>query len=56
MFREHDGNNEPLAEGDDDDNEEYNEDNDIPNDNNKYAIGLMVLTSPSMMAMTSMKL
>jgi hypothetical protein len=46
-LRERDGNDEPLAEGDDDDDDEYNEDGNIPNDDAKYAIGLMVLTSPS---------
>jgi hypothetical protein len=30
-LREHDGNGEPLAEGDDDDKDKYNEDGDIPN-------------------------
>jgi hypothetical protein len=29
-FRESDGNDKPLAEGDNDNNEEYNEDNNIP--------------------------
>jgi hypothetical protein len=34
MFREHDGNYKPLAEGDndDDDNNEYDEDGNIPDD------------------------
>ncbi len=44
---EHDGNDNPLAEGDNnDDKDEYNKDGDIFNDNNGYAIGLMVSTSP----------
>ncbi len=30
MLREHDGNNEPLAEGDDDNNNKYNKDGNIP--------------------------
>jgi hypothetical protein len=42
-LQEHDGNNEPLAEGNDDDNnDEYDKDGDIPNNNEEYAIGLMV--------------
>jgi hypothetical protein len=32
MLREHDGNDEPLAKGDNDDNNEYDEDGDIPDD------------------------
>ncbi len=43
---EHDGNNEPLAEGDNNDNNKYNNDGKIPNNNNEYAVGLTVLTSP----------
>ncbi len=43
---EHDGKDEPLAEGNNDDDNEYNKDSNIPNDDDKYAIGLMVLTSP----------
>jgi hypothetical protein len=31
-LREHDGNNVPLAEGNDDDDDEYGEDGDIPDD------------------------
>jgi hypothetical protein len=59
MLRERDG-NKPLAEGDDDDDNEYDEDDNIPNNDNKYAIGLIVLTSrstsPSTRAMSSLKL
>jgi hypothetical protein len=47
-LREHDGNDKPLAEGKDDDNDEYDKDGNIPNDNDKYAVGLMVSTSPLM--------
>ncbi len=35
---ERDGNDEPLAEGDDDDEDEYGEDGDIPNDDDEYAL------------------
>jgi hypothetical protein len=31
MLREHDGNNAPLAEGNDKNNDEYHEEGDIPN-------------------------
>ena len=31
---ERDGNNKPLAEGDEDDDDKYSEDSNIPNDNN----------------------
>jgi hypothetical protein len=31
-LREHDGNNKPLAEGDDDNDNEYDKDGNIPND------------------------
>jgi hypothetical protein len=34
-LREHDGNNEPLAEEDNDEYDEYDKDADIPNDDNK---------------------
>ncbi len=54
-LRECDGNDEPLAEGDDNDGDEYKEDGDIPNDDDQFAIGLTVSTSPSTRAMTSMK-
>ncbi len=33
-----DGNEEPFAEGDDDDDNEYCKDGDIPNDDDEYAI------------------
>ncbi len=52
-FWEHDGNDEPLAEGDDEDNDKYNDDGNFPNDNDKYAVGLMVSTSSSTRATTS---
>jgi hypothetical protein len=35
---ERDGNNEPHAEGDDDNNNMYGKDGDIPDDNDKYAL------------------
>ncbi len=55
---ERDGNDEPLVEGDgnDDKDNEYDKDGDIPNNDNKYAIGLMVSMSPSTRTTTSMKL
>ncbi len=37
---ERDGNNEPLAEGDEDDDDEYGKDVDIPDDDNEYAFGV----------------
>ncbi len=37
---ERDGDDEPLADGNEDDNNEYGKDGNIPNDNNKYAIGV----------------
>ncbi len=55
-LREHDGNNKPLAEVNDDDDDKYDEDGNIPNNNNEYAVGLTVLTSPSTRGTTSMKL
>jgi hypothetical protein len=42
-----DGNNEPLAEGDDDNNnDEYGNDSDIPDNNNKYPIGIGGVNEP----------
>ncbi len=35
---EHDGNDEPLAEGNDDDDNEYSEDGNIPDGDNEYAL------------------
>ncbi len=40
MLGEHDGSNEPLAEGNKDDNDKYGKDGNIPDDDNKYAIGV----------------
>ncbi len=37
---EHDGNNKPLAEGNEDDNNEYGKDADIPDDDDEYAVGV----------------
>jgi hypothetical protein len=37
---ERDGNNEPLAEGDEDDNDKYGKDGDIPNNEDEYAVGV----------------
>ncbi len=35
---ERDGNDKPLAEGNDDDNDEYGKDGNIPDDDNEYAL------------------
>jgi hypothetical protein len=40
MLGERDGNNDPLAEGDENNDDEYGKDDDIPDDNNKYAVGV----------------
>jgi hypothetical protein len=40
MLGERDGNVEPLAEGDKDDDDEYGEDRNIPDDDDKYAVGV----------------
>ncbi len=39
LLGERDGNDEPLAEGDKDDNNKYSKDGNIPNDDDKYAVG-----------------
>ncbi len=56
IIRERDGNDKPLDEGDEDDNNQNNEDGNIPNDNDKYTVSLTVSTSPSTRATMSMKL
>jgi hypothetical protein len=38
MLGERDGNNKPLAEGNDNNDDEYGEDSDIPNNNDEYAL------------------
>ncbi len=43
---ERDGNDEPFAEGDDNDYDKYGEDGNISNDNNKYAIGIDGVDKP----------
>ena len=43
---EHDGNDEPLAEGNEEDDDEYGKDGDIPNDDDEYAIGINGLSEP----------
>jgi hypothetical protein len=43
---ERDGNGEPLAEGDDDDDDEYGEDGNIPVDDDEYAVGLDGVDEP----------
>ncbi len=37
---ERDGNNEPLAEGNEDNNDVYSKDGDIPNEDDEYNIGI----------------
>ncbi len=56
MLRECDDNEEPLAEGNNNDDDEYNKDSNIPKDEDKYAVGLTVSTSPLLRATISMKL
>ncbi len=43
---ERDGSNELLAEGDEDDNDEYGKDSDIPDDNDEYAVGVDGVSEP----------
>ncbi len=43
---EHDGNDKPLTEGDKDDDDEYDENGDIPDDDNKYAVGVNGVGKP----------
>ncbi len=38
MLGECDGNDKPLAEGDDNNNNKYGKDGDIPDDNDEYAL------------------
>ncbi len=56
MLRERDVNDEPLAEGNNNNDDKFNKDGNIPNENNEFAIGLMVSTSPLTRVTTSMKL
>ncbi len=37
---ERDGNDEPLAEGNEDDDDKYGKDSDIPDDDDEYAVGV----------------
>ena len=46
MLGEHDGNNEPLAEGNNDNNDKYGKDGNIPDDDDKYAIGIEGVGEP----------
>ncbi len=56
-LREHDGNDKPFVEDNDDDNNNgYDKDGKIPNEDDEYALGLMVSMNPLTRAMTSMKL
>ncbi len=43
---EHDGIDKPLAEGDDDNNDKYGKDGDIPDDDDEYAIGIDCFGEP----------
>ncbi len=45
-LRERDGNDEPLAEGDKDDDNKYGKDGEIPDDDNEYAVGIDVVSKP----------
>ena len=46
MLGERDGNGEPLAEGDEDDDDKYGKNGDIPDDDDKYAIGVNSVDEP----------
>ncbi len=46
ILGEHDGNNKPLAEGDEDDVNEYGKDSDIPNNKDEYTIGVVSVGKP----------
>ncbi len=50
---ERDGNNEPLAEDDEDNDNKYGKDGDIPNDDDEYTIGVDGVGKPLEEAMTS---
>ncbi len=52
-LRESDGNNEPLAEGNDDDDDKYDKDSDIPNDSAPPAESIACLHSESQPASVS---
>ncbi len=43
---ERDGNNKPLAEGDEDDDDKYGKDGNIPNDDDEYAVGINGVGKP----------
>jgi hypothetical protein len=43
---ERDGNDEPLAEGDEEDDDEYGKEGNIPNDNDEYAVGVNGVGKP----------
>ncbi len=43
---ERDGNDEPFAEGDKDDDDEYGKDGNIPNNDDKYAVGVDGVSKP----------
>ncbi len=46
MLGERDGNDEPLAEGKEDDDDEYGKDGNIPDNDNKYTIGVDSVGEP----------
>jgi hypothetical protein len=45
-YGEHDGNDKPLAESIKDDNDEYNEDGNIPDNDDEYAVGVNGVGEP----------
>jgi hypothetical protein len=45
-LRECDGNDRHLAEGDDNDDNKYSEDGNIPDDNNEYSVGIDGVNEP----------
>jgi hypothetical protein len=46
MLGERDSNDKPLAEGDDDNDDEYGKDGDIPNNNDEYTVGFDGVDKP----------
>ncbi len=46
MLGERDGNNEPLDDGKEDNHDEYGKDGNIPDDNDKYAVGVNGVSKP----------
>jgi hypothetical protein len=50
---ERDGNDKPLAEGNEEDDDEYGKDSNIPDDDDEYAVGVNYSASPLKRATTS---